>query len=288
MTHSNPKARFALVSPGQAQLWLDDAARNRKLSQLRIDRYAAAMLRGDWLETGQGITFDEFGKLIDGQHRLSGIVKAQKSVRMLIVNHVANKTQLVMDQNYTRSVASQIGSQEGWDVDPTKIAIAKQMVMSVETRRHTAAFIADVQLMDRFYVKHHRAIEFAAHEFQRHTPLRSVSVAPVMAPVARAFYTQERERLIRFAEVIGVGIADQPDDGPAAILRNWLLSASNNVRAFKDRRLIYRKSEVALDAFLRGEKITRPVLASKQLHEELFSIPGDGKLIESLDGGGGD
>lgn len=286
MAHSNPKARFALIGPGQAQLWLDDAARNRKLSQLRIDRYAAAMLRGDWLETGQGITFDEFGKLIDGQHRLSGIVKAQKSVRMLIVNHVANKTQLVMDQNYTRSVASQIGLQEGWEVSPTKIAIAKQMVMSVETRRHTSAFIADVQLMDRFYVKHHRAIEFAAHEFRRHTPLRSVSVAPVMAPVARAFYTQERERLIRFAEVIGVGIADQPGDGPAAILRNWLLSASNNVRAFKDRRLIYRKSEVALDAFLRGEKITRPVLAGKQLHEELFAIPGDGKLIESLDGGG--
>lgn len=278
-----PKARFANITPGQAQLWLDEAGRNRKISQLRVNRYAGTIARGDWLETGQGITFDEFGKLIDGQHRLHAIVKSQTAVRMLIVNHVANKTQLVMDQNYMRSVASQIGLREGWDVSPTHIAVAKQMVMSVQDRKATGDFVTNVQLMDRYYVKHHKAIEFAVFEMHRHTPLKSISIAPVMAPIARALYSQDRERLIRFAEVMAVGLADQPGDGPAAHFRNYLLSGTLQVRAQNDRRIIYRKCEIALDGFLRGESITRHVLANKQLHEELFPMPGDGKLIASLD-----
>lgn len=49
---------------------------NRPFSQDRAERYRDAMLRGEWKLTHQGIALDRDGLLVDGQHRLIGLVLA--------------------------------------------------------------------------------------------------------------------------------------------------------------------------------------------------------------------
>jgi hypothetical protein len=294
-TRALPTAGYVEVTPDMATEWLESAARNRNLNARRVDMYTAAMKRGDWMLTSQGIAFDETGKLIDGQHRLSAIVKADIPITMLVVNATSSRSQLVTDMGLKRTPHDQIGLRNNWEVMPVHIAVAKSMITSVGGvgEKQRRAVLTDIQRLDRYYTRHRRAVEFAVEYTWRHKTghVGGVILAPVMAPIARAAYTQDNQKLIRFAEVVTTGMADRPGDSPAVILRNWLLAMRDkglSSRAYGDRYIIYKKTEIALNAFLRGESIER--LGQRHLEVELFPIPADiviklGKAEEDDDAG---
>jgi len=284
-----PQAKYQIITPSQAQLWLDQPAKNRNVMQRRVEAYAAAMLRGDWMLTNQGIAFDENGALIDGQHRLLAIVKAQIPIEMLVVHATSNRSQLVLDQGAKRSPHDQIGLREGWQIYPIHTAIAKAMMVSVggvgDRQRQLAS--KDIQLLDRFYVKHHKAIEFVVDRTWTKkgsgNSLKGVIIAPVLAPVARAHYTVDVNKLEHFCAVLASGMGEGHDDSAVIVLRNWLIAGRDKAlssRAGKDRFTIYKKTELALRAFLNGESIQR--LGNMVLEQELFPIPGNklDKVVE--------
>lgn len=276
MTSTNgvPESKYITVTPDMAQKWLDNQSRNRAISQRRVRLYADMMQRGDWYQTNAGIAIDDHGQLIDGQHRLLAVIHSQTPVEMLVVENVPHKAQIVLDQPLIRRAHDQIAIREGWGVKPIHIAVAKQMIFSVgsdTTRGQETAY--DLLQMDRYYRRHHQAVEFAVWQFFRHTPVRGITVAPVIAPVARAWYNHPHERLTRFADVLATGLADQRGDSPVAVFRNWLLRGQTQVRAKGERRLIYRKTEIALNAFLKGESIQR--LGQMSIDKELFPVPNE-------------
>jgi len=272
-TNGLPKSEYVTVTPDLAQEWLDKQSRNRKVSQGRVSLYAAMMKRGDWYRTSAGIAIDEHGELIDGQHRLLAVIKSDTPTEMLVVRNVPHAAQIVLDQALLRRGHDQIAIKEGWEVKPIHIAVAKQMLYSIGQEDRTDGIARDLILLNKFYVKHHKAIEFAVWHFYHHQLVKGIHVAPVVAPVARAFYSHPQERLIRFADVLATGLADQNGDGPVAVFRNWLLRGTTRVQARTDRRLIYLKSEIALDAFLRGQSIQR--LGQMTIDKELFPLPGE-------------
>lgn len=278
-----PQCGYMSVTPDQATAWLDKSAKNRKISERRVGLYAAAMKRGDWMLTNQGIAIDEFGMLIDGQHRLRAIVQADIPVTLLVIQSTPNRAQLVLDQGLKRTPHDQVALREGWDVTPLHIAIAKSMIAGVggpgsQQRREEAT---DIQLLDRFYVRHHKAIEWTVAQFHSKATVKGVTIAPSMAPIARAWYKHDVNVLVRFCEVLATGMAERKGDSPAIILRNWLIAGrekSLSSRAGKDRYSIYKKAELALDAFLNNKSIER--LSNMKLDEELFPIPGDIKIVK--------
>lgn len=283
MQKSYPQCAYVSVTPDQATEWLDNSAKNRKLSQRRIGLYAEMMKRGDWMLTNQGIAIDEFGKLIDGQHRLRAIVEADIPIELLVIRAAPNRSQLVLDQGLKRMPHEQIGLREGWNMTPMHTAIAKVMMLGMGgpgagKRKEESA---DIILVDRFYVRHHKAIEFAMAQFSSKQAVRGVTIAPAIAPIARAWYKYEHQQLIRFYEVLATGMADRKGDGPAVVLRNWLIAGREkalSARAGKDRYLVYKKAEIALNAFLAGKPIER--IGHMVLETELFPIPGDVRVVK--------
>lgn len=280
-----PTAEYILVTPSQAQLWLDNAARNRKLNRQRIDKYADAMSRGDWLVTSQGTAFDEQGALIDGQHRLQAIVKAQTAVTLLVISAQSSRSQLVLDQGYLRTPHDQIALQTGWRVHPIHSAVAKAMIKGIggEGSRQRILDAKDIQILNRYYVKHHKAIEFAVSStWEKHGLLVGVIVAPSIAPIARAYYSVDVNLLARFCEVLSTGMTTEgvgAKDTAAIALRNWLIAGRDkglSARAYGDRYIIYKKTEVALRAFLNGDSIQR--LGQMTTEQELFLLPGESPL----------
>jgi hypothetical protein len=277
-----PTATYELITPGSAQTYLDTAAPNRNLRFVRIEQYEAMMRRGDWLQSGQGIIFDEKGRLLDGQHRLHAIIRADIPVLMLVVRNVRDVAQLVMDQGAKRALHDQIKLREGFDCLPIHAGVAKAMFMSVggPNTKERERTVTDIQLMNSYYVKHHKAIEFAVGNFW-HSTIKGVTVAPVFAPLARAFYTQDTEQLTRFGHIVNTGMSTEGitgKDTAAVVLRNWLLARreqGKGARNGQERFTIYKKTEIALSAFLEGKSIQR--LGQMQLEQELFPIPGDAK-----------
>ncbi len=280
-TRELPIATYETIDAGLAQTYLDTAAPNRNLVFRKIEQYAEMMKRGDWLMSGQGIVFDERGRLLDGQHRLHAIIRVDQPVTILVVRNVRDIAQLVMDQGARRTPHDQIKLREGFDVQPVHVAVAKSMIRSVggEGVKAREITLTDIQLLDRYYFKHRKAIEFAVGTYWRGAKtIKGVTIAPVFAPVARAYYTNDQEILRRFIDVVVTGMAESKDEGAAVVLRNYLIAARDagkalSARAGKDRYTIYKKSEVALRAFIAGETIQR--LGQMTTEHELFPMPGE-------------
>ena len=90
------------VSPKLATDILETRAPNRPIRQKRVEQYAADMKRGHWLRNGQTIKFDRFGRLLDGQHRLWGIIEADVAVDMTVALGLEPEAMATVDTGMPR------------------------------------------------------------------------------------------------------------------------------------------------------------------------------------------
>ncbi|MFD0883123.1 hypothetical protein ACFQ08_00890 [Streptosporangium algeriense] len=91
------------IDPGRAQELLRRNGRNRRLDKGTVDRYAEAMRRGEWQLSHQGIAVGENGELLDGQHRLEAIIKADIAVEMPVARGMSRDAFSVLDTGKRRS-----------------------------------------------------------------------------------------------------------------------------------------------------------------------------------------
>jgi len=100
------KTYIELITPKKAKELLSTIKTNRPVSNGRVNHYSSIMKRGEWRTTHQGIAIDKNGCLIDGQHRLNAIVKANVSVTMSITEGLSTDTFKYMDVGYTRTAGN--------------------------------------------------------------------------------------------------------------------------------------------------------------------------------------
>jgi hypothetical protein len=175
------------VTPAMATAWqAKNAACQRKLRQTIVDRYARDMLNGAWKLTHQGIAFDNKGMLIDGQHRLAAIQKAGVPVKMVVVRDAPTTAFDHVDIGFCRTTADVLKAQgEGW-ITNDHIAIARFMEAGSNVKATT---VARSPFEAREMVETHKnAISFVQQNCERH--VRGVTIAPVLAAVAVAYYTE--------------------------------------------------------------------------------------------------
>lgn len=98
------KARTETVSPSKAQMWLDKSAGNRPLNRKKIRMLANQMTAGKFKENGQPVIFSDTGLLFDGHHRLTGVVVAGISVKLLVTRGVSAEARTTIDQGMRWSV----------------------------------------------------------------------------------------------------------------------------------------------------------------------------------------
>ncbi|MET7839196.1 hypothetical protein ABZT45_11315 [Streptomyces sp. NPDC005356] len=91
------------ISPELAAKWLTRNTNNRPLSKSAVQQLAGQMQRGEWQLTHQGIAFDENEVLIDGQHRLAAVIKADTTVPMTVTHGVPRTAFTVMDTGRKRT-----------------------------------------------------------------------------------------------------------------------------------------------------------------------------------------
>jgi hypothetical protein len=120
LTTTGVVSQWIDVDPGTAAHWLQNNFVNRPLVKDVVDAYARDMANGNWTQTHQGVAFNDLDHLIDGQHRLSAIVKSGATVRMMVTFGLPAKikgkemtTMDCVDRGRTRSVADQLKIQHG-------------------------------------------------------------------------------------------------------------------------------------------------------------------------------
>lgn len=115
------RSQWMDVTPEIAQKWLENNFRNRPVDDDTVIAYARDIANGVWVPTHQGIAFNDRDELIDGQHRLKAVIRAGRTVRMMVTFGLPAKiqghemtTMDAVDRGRTRSVADQLKIQHNF------------------------------------------------------------------------------------------------------------------------------------------------------------------------------
>jgi hypothetical protein len=105
----NMKTEIIKITPQMAKKWIENANHynpRKIINWNKVRTYSQAMKDGLWTLTHQGIAFDKRGNVVDGQHRLHGIIEANIPVWMMVTTGVDISAVPDMDQGLKRDTAT--------------------------------------------------------------------------------------------------------------------------------------------------------------------------------------
>lgn len=264
-------SRVESVTPALAQQWLArNFKNNRPLRRQKVERLAEDMRAGRWLLTHQSIAFNHDGELIDGQHRLAAVVESGATVSMLVFFNVPMDGVELIDCGDRRTDLDALVVGGVKTADRHRVAVARAVY---ENGRISPTPLSR-SVFREFFLRHKEAVGFAVDSTRGNPPL--MGGAPVMAPIARAWYSQDRDRLAEFADQVRTGVGPRDEDNAGTTLFRFIASHKQQFNAARGRAIVYRKATAALAAFLEH----RPCSRLYEMHPSPFAIPGDEERVD--------
>lgn len=95
---------MVMVTPDLALAWLENTKfNNRKVSEIVVKKIETDIRNNRWKFDGSPLRFDQEGNLVDGQHRLWAVQRAQRSVLCLVVRNLEEHALNIIDTGKSRS-----------------------------------------------------------------------------------------------------------------------------------------------------------------------------------------
>jgi hypothetical protein len=108
---ADPGSKVVDISPDLAREWLEaERPRNRNVNPNDVAAIARDIADGRWVVNGDAIRFCN-GQLIDGQHRLTAVLEAGKTIRSLVVWGLGTEAFPTIDSGRKRTGADVLASQ---------------------------------------------------------------------------------------------------------------------------------------------------------------------------------
>lgn len=156
------------ITPDLALDILTRPGKNRRISEKIVQQYVDAILRGAWQLNGEPIILDKNGSLIDGQHRLTAVVQAGKSIEGVLVEGVAEDSYETLDTGYAKKPShylTMIGERHSSGLAPALRYLRmweSGWDLTLQTRR-----MGNDQMRD--LLSRHPGIRVSVGEMQRYT-----------------------------------------------------------------------------------------------------------------------
>lgn len=163
------KSEIIIVTPQIASEWLSANVSNRPLRRTVVDGLKAAFIRGEYVQTHQGIAFSLAGELLDGQHRLTAISELRDGAfPMLVTQGLADEAFQVMDIGVKRTAADSLRN------DDKRVVEAARLIAFICTnKRASVTPTMLIPIIDSISRSHNSLIAFCP------TVARTWSAAPV-------------------------------------------------------------------------------------------------------------
>lgn len=100
---------YVPVTPEMAARWLDANVVNRRIRESKVIQYASDMAAGRWTHSNDAICFAPDGTLLNGQHRLTAVVRSGATIVMLIIHGMPSHSMATMDAGIARTAADALG-----------------------------------------------------------------------------------------------------------------------------------------------------------------------------------
>jgi len=102
LIHENVKIEIMRIHPDMAAEILEKNINNRNLNFKRVNFFYNLFKSGDFIFNGDPIRISDDGNLIDGQHRLNGLIMANKTFDFLVIKGLKQNVILTIDMSANR------------------------------------------------------------------------------------------------------------------------------------------------------------------------------------------
>lgn len=216
-----------LVTPELAKSWLARNTRNRKVIESSVVDYTAAIKEGWFKTTHQGIAIAPDGTLLDGQHRLLAVVRADMPVTMQVSFNVPTDSMEAIDTGNIRRAHDVLQIADGTESTTALRAActtARRLLRETLVGKRGRISVHELRLS----LADHGADAAAVLALlgKRHDRIGQAPLVAALTIVHKVFPSEVNA----FAELVHKG-SDLPDRHPALALRNFVLV---NYRITKD------------------------------------------------------
>lgn len=244
-----------VVTPAMATIWLKQNVDNRRLRHSVVEQYARDMENDAWRIKPVAVCFDERGALGNGQHTLNAIIMSGVAQELLVARNVPRTSIAAMDVGLRRSM-NDVAKFCGMEIDFRRSAIGRVLRWGPQDRTAKS-----FQELFEAYQQHARAIDFVCANSPKQKGTNSV----VLAVCAKAAYTADRSKIVRFLEIMATGIVDGPHETSAIRLRELCRNNKMGANTGLIRCELYEKTTSALHHFLKGLPVTKLYGTSQDL-----------------------
>ena len=242
------------LTTAAAKKLLERNVHNRKISEKVVQKYTAEIKAGEWRLTPGGIGFDDHGTLVDGQHRLQAIVRANQSVPMLITLGLPTAGQEKVDRHRRRTLFDALYL-AGFATKRQEVEIATCLTRRL--MRSDSGVIPSDSLVKQTldcHLEHIRSV--IALMKGDNKSRRGLSQASFLA-AAVLYHEIDAEKCADFLQGVRTG-AMLTQDHPAMRLRKLLLgetAMTSMPRGGANQSFIFRRAIYAMQAHLEGRNI---------------------------------
>jgi hypothetical protein len=245
-----------VITPETAARLLDGRAPNRTPNDQRVTSYSLDMKAGRWQDIHQPIALGPGGELVDGEHRLRAVIRANVPVAMWVARGVSLDARWAIDQGRARSVGDALKITDGLKHGP-KLAKWFRVIETMSCDWKATRIISPARVRE-LAAEYPASIEWAIAKGPRG---RLLGRAPIVAALIYAHRVLP-EVTERFGAKYATGEAIVAGD-PAYALRQSALGGATSRET--DRTYALRTFRCVLGE-LREERIERV-----QASEEAFA-----------------
>lgn len=234
-----PQMKMFDVTPAVARQWLDRNIGNRPITTSAVNRYARDMIGGKWRMTGDPIRFSKTGKLIDGQHRLTAIVKTGVTVSCVVMTGLDDEIFDVIDTGRSRSKSDVLVIEHGLPVETSKL-LSSSAALAYSYVNELYSFKPNVTNKDLSdFIRDNPDLINATQHVREAVPHESP--APKAVAVAFYYFASKLDQTLadRFIERFMVGAVDGANDN-LLHLRNACFNARACRRPIRPSDLMWR------------------------------------------------
>lgn len=175
------------VTPQMAADWLAFNTGNRPLRRAGVESLKSAFLRGEYVQTHQGIAFSASGELIDGQHRLTAISELRDGVfPMQVTRGALDPSFAVIDIGIKRTAADSLKEE-----DKRLVESARLIAAMCNTKRSSITPTMLIPIIDEIRTVHSRLLSFCP------TAVRTWSSSPVRVAAVYAMLSGEPQDYVK-------------------------------------------------------------------------------------------
>lgn len=243
------KATVETITPERAKEYLERNMINRHISINRVNAYKDSIIRGDWQLNGEAIKFNKKGELIDGQHRLTAIIKANKPIEAVVIRGIAEDVDII-DRGRSRSIRDTLMMQ---GYDKSLITHSTVGVVNLHNSYQNNITVSSDSYIKEFLDKYPENLIFAYKcvSIRNQKSNARIRTSPFQLAL---FYALEcgvnKEEVFKFSDIASSGFYKNEYETSAVVLRNDIIDDRITCLNYSERLKTMFAVENALNDFI--------------------------------------